>query len=188
MHSHAPPRATGKSGDHQRLFTRRHAPTQNTHALSRARRAKCWHVPSAHDVMDDVILHYPVWLGWPGLTRTDLETWPGPNRLKKKKKKMLWPSKPLTLTKKSKFSKRTCPTQFFEYIPILEPISSFEAQKLCKCLVSKSWRLHKYWPKSQNFQEVPILPNFSCRFHFWGLFLHLRIWNCSIVWFYNCWF
>ena len=137
--------------------------------------------------------------GWchpqvPGLTRTDLETWPGPNRLKKKKKKkgerekMLWPSGPFTLTKKSKFSKRTCPTQFFEYIPIFGPVSSFEAQKLRKCPVSKSWLLHKYWPKSQNFQEVPVLPNFSCRFHFWGLFLHLRIWNCSIVWFYNCWF
>ena len=92
---------------------------------------------------------------------------------------MLWPSGLLTLTKKSKFSKWTCPTQFFEYIPILGPVSSFEAQKLCKCPVSKSWLLHKYWPKSQNFQEVPVLPNFSCRFHFWGLFLHLRIWNCS---------
>ena len=92
---------------------------------------------------------------------------------------MLWPSGPLTLTKKSKLSKRTCLTQFFEYIPILGPISSFEAQKLRKCPVSKSWLLHKYWPKSQNFQEVPILPKFSRRFHFWGLFLHLRIRNCS---------
>ena len=92
---------------------------------------------------------------------------------------MLWPSGLLTLTKKSKFSKWTCPTQFFEYIPILEPVSSFEAQKLCECPVSKSWLLHKCWPKSQNFQEIPVLPNFSRRFHFWGLFLHLRIWNCS---------
>ena len=85
----------------------------------------------------------------------------------------------LTLTKKSKFSKRTCPTQFFEYILILGPVSSFEAQKLRKCPVSKSWLLHKYWPKSQNFQEVPILPKFLRRFHFWGLFLHLRIRNYS---------
>ena len=92
---------------------------------------------------------------------------------------MLWPGGPLTLTKKSKFSKRTCPTQFFEYIPILGPVSSFEAQKLCKCPVSKSWLLHKCWPKSQNFQEVLVLPNFSRRSHFWGLFLHLRIRNCS---------
>ena len=39
--------------------------------------------------------------------------------------------------------------------------------------------LHKSWPKSQNFQEVPVLPNFSRRFQFWGLFLHSGIWNCS---------
>ena len=43
----------------------------------------------------------------------------------------------------------------------------------------KNWLLHKSWSKSQNFQEVSILPNFLCRFHFWGLFLHSRIWNCS---------
>ena len=92
---------------------------------------------------------------------------------------MLWLSGPLTLTKKSKSSKRTCPTQFFEYIPILGPISSFKTQKLCKCPVSKSWLLHKCWPKCKTFQEGPILPNFLRRFHFWGLFLHLRIRNCS---------
>ena len=43
---------------------------------------------------------------------------------------MLEPSGPLTMTKKSKISKRTCPTQFFEYIPILGPIPSFEAKKI----------------------------------------------------------
>ena len=43
----------------------------------------------------------------------------------------------------------------------------------------KNWLLHKSWPKSQNFQEVPVLPNFLRRFHFLGLFLHLRIWNFS---------
>ena len=131
---------------------------------------------------------YPPLSGLTRLTRFDPD-WPGnltrsePPQKKKKKmrerEKMLWPSGPLTLTKKSKFSKRTCPTQFFEYIPILGPVSSFEAQKLCKCPVSKSWLLHKCWPKSKNFQEGPILPNFSRRFHFWGLFLHLGIRNCS---------
>ena len=74
----------------------------------------------------------------PDLTRTDLEIWPGPNRLKlfKKKKKwekkMLWPSGPLTLTKKSKFSNGACPTQFFAYIPISESVSLFKTWKLCK--------------------------------------------------------
>ena len=43
----------------------------------------------------------------------------------------------------------------------------------------KNWLLLESWPKSQNFQEVPVLPNFSRRFHFWDLFLHLRIRNCS---------
>ena len=50
---------------------------------------------------------------------------------------MLEPSRLLTLTRKSKFSKRTCPTRFFEYIPILGPVSSFKARKLCKCPISK---------------------------------------------------
>ena len=47
----------------------------------------------------------------------------------------------------------------------------------------KNWLLHRSWPKSQNFQEVPVLPNFSHRFHFWGLFLHLRIrnWTNSMI-------
>ena len=64
---HAPPRTSGIIGAN---FTR--------HLTQpRAQRAKHLHVPSAHDVMDDVILHYP------GLTRTDLGTWPGPNRLQK---------------------------------------------------------------------------------------------------------
>ena len=96
-------------------------------------RAKCWHVPSVHDVMDDIILQYL------GLTRTDLETLPGPNRLQKKKKKKekkkkkkLWLSRTWTLTKKSKFSKMACSTKFFEYILILRSVSSFEAWKLCK--------------------------------------------------------
>ena len=45
--------------------------------------------------------------------------------------------------------------------------------------IPKSWLLDKSWPKSQNFQEGTILPDFSWRFRFWVLFHHLRIWNCS---------
>ena len=45
--------------------------------------------------------------------------------------------------------------------------------------IPKSWLLDKSWPKSQNFQEGTILPDFSRRFRFWVLFHHLRIWNCS---------
>ena len=96
------------------------------------------------DVIRDVILHgsdpfVQIWLG--PTRKFDLD--PNPlkkkkfNSIKLKKKKMLWPNGPLTMTKKLKISKRTCPTQFFEYIPILGPISSFEARKLCKCPISK---------------------------------------------------
>lgn len=41
------------------------------------------------------------------------------------------------MTKKSKFSKGACLTQFFEYIPILGSVSSFETWKLCKRPTSK---------------------------------------------------
>ena len=94
---------------------------------------------------------------------------------------MLWLGGPLTLTKKSKFSKRTCPTQFFKYILIWGPISSFEAQKLCKCPVSNSWLLHKCWPKSQNFQNGPIPLSFSSTFQFWDPFLHSKLGNCANI-------
>ena len=67
----APPRATRRSGDNQRLSTHRHAPTQTPHALD---------APSA-DMCRHGWRHHPL----PGLTRTNLETWPGPNRLPKKK-------------------------------------------------------------------------------------------------------
>ena len=73
----------------------------------------------------------------PTLPRFDLDR-PGnltrsePLAKKKLKKKKLWPSRTLTSTKKSKFSKMACSIQFFEYIPILRSVSSFKARKLCK--------------------------------------------------------
>ena len=69
---HAPPRAFGNTGV---IASNSHADTR-TFITTRATRTIC--VPSAHDVMDDVILHYP------GLTWIDLEIWPGSNRLQKK--------------------------------------------------------------------------------------------------------
>ena len=69
--------------------TRHHVPPKDpavaafdntrSYSWSRAYTLALIHVPSVHDVMDDVILHYL------GLTRIDLETWPSPNRLPKKK-------------------------------------------------------------------------------------------------------
>ena len=71
------------------------------------------------------------------------------------------------LTRKSKISKQTCPTQFFEYIPILGPVSSFEAQKLCKRPISKKVnfcadidQMSKFlrWTYlAQFFEYIPIL-------------------------------
>ena len=75
---------------------------------------------------DPFIQADPVWPIHPDPVRTACQ-----KKIKWKKKK-LWPSRTLTLTKKSKFSKRACSTQFFEYIPILRSVSSFEARKLCK--------------------------------------------------------
>ena len=92
---------------------------------------------------------------------------------------MFWPSKLLTLTKKSKFSKRTCPTQFFEYIPILGPVFLFEAQKLCKRPISKKLTFVQMLTKCQNFWDGPILLNFSSTFRFWSPFCHLRLENCK---------
>ena len=95
---------------------------------------------------------------------------------------MLRPSRLLTLTRKSKFSKRTCPTRFFEYIPILGPVSSFEAQKLCKHPISKKGLLLcKCWPESQNLKYGPVPLNFSSTFRFWDPFLHSKLRNCANV-------
>ena len=114
--------------------------TLPSHALARATRALQRY---------DVILHYP------GLTRFIQTALFDPDRLanltrselpaktkerkkkKKRREKILPPSGLLTLTKKSKFSKRACPTQFFKYILIFGPVSSFETQKLCKRPISK---------------------------------------------------
>ena len=105
---------------------------QKTRATTRRHLLTRWHAPWRHRSLS----------GWP-VCPADLvwsrPTWksdPDPNRLQKKKKKvwekMLWSSAPLTLTKKSKFSKGACPTQFFAYILILESVSLFETRKLCK--------------------------------------------------------
>ena len=83
------------------------------------------------------------------------------------------------MTKKSKISKRTYPTQFFKYIPILGPISSFEARKLCKRPISKKLTFVQMLTKCQNFWDGPILLNFSSTFRFWSPFRHLRLGNCK---------
>ena len=106
---------------------------------------------------------------------------------------MLWLSGLLTLTRKSKFSKRTCPTRFFEYIPILGPVSSFEAQKLCKRLISKKidfcanadqmLKFLRWTYLAQFFEYIPILESVSSfeirKLHKWLKFQDnwLSCWN-----------
>ena len=109
--------------------------------------AMCLHVPHVpSNTMTSLMTSSPT--NW--FDRLGNMTWSEPPETTKKKKKkkvrkkMLWPNGPLTLTKKSKFSKQTCLTQFFAYIPILESASLFETQKLCK---------------QSNFQKVDFCTN-----------------------------
>ena len=121
--SHALPLATRMFVDHLRHFTPSHAPIRPPTRLHDALRAHTH--PSSS--MTSWWRHFPL-LAWPGsLEPTRIGD---PVRIAWEKK--LWPNLTLTLTKKSKFSKMACFTQFFEYIPILRSISSFEARKLCK--------------------------------------------------------
>ena len=120
-----------------------------------------------------------VWPTW----KSDLD----PNRLKKKREKILWPNGPLTLIKKSKFSKGACPTQFFAYIPILEFISLFKTRKLCK--LSKFQKVD-FWTNLD--QKVKIFKDLFCLIFRedsdFGVYFF--IWEyeiAQIVWFYNCW-
>ena len=129
-----PPRAATRHKKVQRSQPQTHVSTRATFIISRApmRHAPCADTRAC--AMTSWWCHPP----YPGLThlfrqlgltRTDPKIWLGPNRLKQK---MLWPNEPLTLIKKSKFSKRAYPTQFFAYIPILEFVSLFKIRKLCK--------------------------------------------------------
>ena len=97
-------------------------------------RAIPWPAPQLYDIMDDV--------SWPDLT--DLEIWPGSELPKKKRERENTLTKwTFDLDQKVKITR---PTQFFEYIPILGPVSSFETKKCCK--LSK-------------FQKVDFFTNFD---------------------------
>ena len=120
--SHALPRATRRYGDYQHLYTRRHAPTKTPHALSRARRAKRWHVPHVHDVMDDVILNFPVWLGWPGSTwKPDPVRTAWKKKKKKGKKKCFDQVDPWPWPKSQNFQNRPVPLNFSSTFRFWDP-------------------------------------------------------------------
>ena len=118
----------------------------------------CPTCPQRCDVMDDVILCWPV---CPDLTWTNPEIWPGPNRLKKKKKKKrenALTKRTFDLDQKVKIFKTDLShsifrvhsdfgTRFFIRSSEIVQTSNFQ----------KSWLLCKCWPNVKIFKM-----NLSC--------------------------
>ena len=117
-------------------FTSSDSRTYNSHVLTRA---TCVLVPS--NIMISLMISSSTNRFDQPINLTRFES---PATKKNVRKKMLWPIGPLTLTKKSTFSKRAYPTQFSAYIPILESTSLFKTRKLCK---------------QSNFQKVDFCTN-----------------------------
>ena len=151
----------------------------------RATRAKRWHKPQCHDV----ISHYL------SLTRTDLETWPGPNWLQKKILNKKKEEKEKVLTKynfdfdqKVKIFKNGLFHSVFRVHSDFEIrffIWSSEIAQTVQFL--KNWLLHKSWPKVKIFKKY-----LSCLiFRVDSISgVYFCIWEseiAQIVWFYNCW-
>ena len=81
---------------------------------------------------------------------------------------MLSPNGPLTLTKKSKFSKGACPTQFFVYISILEHVSLFKTWKLCKLSKFQKVDFCTNFDQESKFSRKTCLPLFFAKVLIWG--------------------
>ena len=195
---HALPRATRGSDNSQCQFTCLHAPTWISHALNTPTRYMRHALTRAFSTTTSCMTSSSIPRSDPfiQLTRFDQDQ---PKNLtqsklleiifkKKWEKKMLWPNEPLTLTKKSKFSKGACPTLFFTYIPILESVSLLKTRKLCK--LSKFQKVD-FWTnldqKVKNFKKDLSCPIFREDSDFWVYFF---IWESKIaqkVWFCNCW-
>ena len=123
------PRATTHLQKVWKFLPQRTRATTHLHFNSRAhtRRKILTRSHAPHSSMTSWWRHLPL-LAWPG--SLDPTRFGDPSESPKKKCfDQVWP---LTLTKKSKFSKNACPTQFFVYILILESVSLFKTWKLCK--------------------------------------------------------
>ena len=168
--THAPKRATRSPvivSVISRAHTRRFGPPTRLHDASRA------HTRPSNS-MTSWWCHFPL-LAWPGsLEPTRIGD---PVRIAWEKK--LWPNLTLTLTKKSKISKKGLSHSVFAYIPILESVSLFETWKLCKLSNFQKLTFTQILTKMSKFSRMTCLPNFSRRFQFWGLFLHSGVRNCS---------
>ena len=175
--------------------TRCHVPPEGTVITSVISRTHMRHARHFHHITCSYTPHAMRWHtrlmlwrhGWChtplGLTWIDLETWPGPKRLQKKlnkKKKKNFEQVELWLWSKSQnFQKGLFHSVFRVHSDFEARFFIWSSEIVQTVQFLKNWLLHKSWPKSQNFQEVPVLPNFSRRFQFWGLFLHSGIRNCS---------
>ena len=122
----------------------------------------------------------PVWPGptWePNPVRTACKK---KKRKKKKRKRKSFDQVELWLWPKSQNFQKCLFHSFFRVHSNFEIRFFIWSSEILQTLqFLKNWLLHKSWLKSQNFQEVLVSPNFSHRFHFWGLFLHSGIRNCS---------
>ena len=165
---HAPPRASNDASVHNLKLTRWRMPPSSYHAFPRATHFHALYLDPRLSCMTSWMTSAdPIWPTW----KSD----PDPNRLKKKKReKILWPNGPLTLTKKSKFSKWTCPTQFFEYILILGPVSSFEAQKLCKLSKFQKVDFCTNFDQESKFSRMTYLAQFFTKIMILGSISSLR--------------
>ena len=105
---------------------------------------------------------------------------------KKEREKMLWPSGPLTLTKKSKFSKRTCPTQFFTF-QFWDPFLHSKLRNCANVQFPKVDFCTYVDQKVKIFKKGLSCPIFHVDSIFGVYFFIQESEIAQIVWFYSCW-
>ena len=108
-----------------------------------------------------VILHYP------SLTRTDLEIWPGPNRLqkkiklKKKRKRKSFDKVELWLWPKSQnFQKGPVPLSFFSTFWFWDPFLHLKLWNCANCPIPKKLTFAQILTKKSKFSRSTCLAQF----------------------------
>ena len=183
MHSHAPPRATRRFGDHHRLFTRRRRPLTRFHALD---------APSA----DTCPLRMTSWMTSPSTTRfnpdrpgnlTRSEP-PAKKKLKKKgKRKCFDQVDPWPWPKSQNFQNGPVPLNFSSTFRFWDP---FLHSKLRNCANVQFPKVDfctnidqkvKIFKKDLSYLIFRVDSIFGVYFFIWESEI------AQIVWFYNCW-
>ena len=177
-----------------------HARTHIDANLSRADHSSPWFLTRAPPVLwchDVVTLHTR---SNPFVQPTRFEPdRPDLNRLKLKKKrerekererekKKLWPSGPLTLTKKVKIFKRGLSHSVFR-VHSNSRIRFFvqDSEIMQTVQIPKSWLLHKFRPRVKIFKKDLSCPIFLIDSDFGVYFFIQESEIAQIVWFYSCW-